>query len=164
MVHYQSNGMQGNTTQLTSKRGRICHLSEELIQEENSVLQEKRVVMCQLCSELHCSLHSTPPPSSHSPPPSLLPTWSMLSLIGRMESLTDASSMDGCIASSGRVNSTFRHTYMCGGVIDTTWWYMQTCVQTGMRLMKTTSSAFRTLFVVQVLEQRGYTLLYLNSE
>ena len=41
-----SDGMQGNTTQLTSKRGRICHLSEELIQEENSVLQEKRVVMC----------------------------------------------------------------------------------------------------------------------
>ena len=90
----------------------------------------------------------TPPPLLSFPsslPPSPLPTWSMLSLIGRMESLTDASSMDGCIASSGRVNSTFRHTYMCGGVIDTTWWYMQTCVQTGMGLMKTTSSAFRTL-------------------
>ena len=107
------------------------------------------------------SLHRPPPPSPL-PPPSLLPTWSMLSLIGRMESLTDASSMDGCIASSGRVNSTFRHTYMCGRVIDTTWWYMQTCVQTGMELMKTTSSAFRTLFVVQVLEQRGYTLEYLT--
>ena len=75
MVHYQSNGMQGNTTQLTSKRGRICHLSEELIQEENSILQEKRVVMCQLCSELHCSLHSTPPPLIPLLPPPLPPSY-----------------------------------------------------------------------------------------